>query len=192
MKHLTLLLTGLFLVLSAAGYSQKLEIVEGDLQAIDTATWVSCEFYYRGITIGEYITEELFLRANKAQPEYTGAYLAGRDSLNGRAFIAGYNSEADTSLPEMTGNTKDVPLHLIVKTVHWEPSTDLSTADELVLEYILLANPGRRLQHGRYYMRKVTGSQGKTHLENITAAYYQAGAAMARALKEYTWQPEED
>lgn len=192
MKHFTLPSLIILMLVSTVGFSQKLETVEGDLQAIDTAGRVSCEFYYRGITIGEFVTEELFLRANKAQPDYTRAYLSGRDSLNARAFLAGFKSEADSSLPELTGDDRQVPLHLIVKTVHWEPSADLSAADELVLEYILLANPGRRLQHGRYYMRKVIGIRGKTHLEKLTAAYFQAGVAMASALKEYTWQPEDD
>ena len=179
----------LLLVLPAIAGAQKLEIVESDLLPLDTAKAVSLEFYYRGITINDYPNEGLFLRANRGNEALTKAYLSARDSMNAKAFLEGYFSVADSTVPELQNDHKEIAMHLIVKTVHWQTSLDHSEPDYVVLEYILLANPGRRLQHGRYYMRKVIGQSSEDRVQNISSAYFSAGQAFARAIQNY--QPEE-
>lgn len=186
MNFLTLRVSSILLALSSIASAQKLEIVESDLVPLDTAKAVSVEFYYGGITINNYPNEELFLRANKGQEIITNSYLSARDSLNTHAFLLGYASQADTSLPELQSDNKQVSMHLIIKTVHWQTSFDNSHPDHVVLEYILVANPGRRLQHGRYYMRKVVGGGTKDRVENMTSAYYKAGQTFAKALKAFS------
>lgn len=189
MTNFTLRLSVIFLMFSGLLQAQKLEVVESDLLPLDTARAVSLEFYYRGITINDFPNETLFLRANRAYEDVTQAYLSARDSLNARAFLKGYASIADSTVPELQADNKDVAMHLIVKTVHWQTTLDNSEPDYVVLEYILMANPGRRLQHGRYYMRKVLGQASEDRVQNMSSAYFSAGQAFARAIQNY--QPEE-
>lgn len=189
MNYRAFMIAILLLVVPAITGAQKLEIVESDLLPLDTAKAVSLEFYYRGITINEYPNEGLFLRANRGNEAVTKAYLSARDSLNAKAFLQGYSSVADSTVPELQNDNKEVAMHLIVKTVHWQTTPDNSEPDYVVLEYILMANPGRRLQHGRYYMRKVLGQSSEDRVKNMSSAYFSAGQAFARAIQNY--QPEE-
>lgn len=183
MKRLTTLLFFVFGLTTVPG--QKLEIVEGDLTTLDTATIVSVEFYYAGMTINELPNAENFMRAFADNKKVISGFISARDSLNQLAFMEGYTSAATETIPELISDTKTTRFHLIVKSVHWTSSLDLSKPDEVVLEYILLDNPQRRLQQGRYYMRKVTGEQSTGIAENMSSAYYLAGKSLATTLLHY-------
>ena len=189
MRIFTLLTLLVVMLAGSFVHAQKLDIVESDLAPLDTATAVSLEFYYRGITINSYVNEEMFLRANRDDKDLVRTYMSSRDSLNEQAFMAGYQSMADEKLPEMQSNNKEAHLHMIVKTVHWQTTFDDSSPDHVVLEFILLNNPGRRLQHGRYYIRKVSGEPHGDQPKKMTSAYFKAGQVFAKALLNY--EPEE-
>ena len=124
MNYRALKILILLLVLPAIAGAQKLEIVESDLLPLDTAKAVSLEFYYGGITINDFPNEALFLRANRGNEAVTKAYLSARDSLNSKAFLQGYASVADSTVPELQNDNKEVAMHLIIKTVHWQTSLD--------------------------------------------------------------------
>lgn len=190
MKHLTTLL---LLVLAITFTSaQKLEIVEGDLTTLDTVTVVSVEFYYAGMTINNFPNAENFLRANAGDKELKMGFLSATDSLNEQAFLAGYSSTGKGQIPELVDDTKTTPFHLIIKSVHWTSALDMSAPDDIVLEFILLDNPQRRLQRGRYYMRKVSGDITENVEGNMSTAYYRAGQTLAATLKLYDPSSEEE
>ena len=167
-------------------------MVEGDLLVLDTASIVSTEFYYPGLRINDIPGIEDFNRAYADNKNLIQGFKAAMDSLNQQAFLEGYRSVAGEQMPEFVGDTKSTRFHLIIKSVHWKSSLDLSEPDVIRLEFILVDNPQRRLQQGRYYMKKVPGSITDSYEKTLSSAYFKAGAEFARALKDFEPSEEED
>ncbi len=168
-----------------AYYSQKLDVVEGSIETLDTASEVSIEFYYTRMMVNHYPNPDNFIRAYADNEEVVSAYLSARDSLNQRAFMAGYRSLKDTVKPVLINNTTSTRFHLLINSVHWSSNFDQSEPDEITLEFILLDNPQRRLQQSRYYMKKVKGSLAKDVGSNMASAYFAAGKLLAKSLQNH-------
>lgn len=177
------------LLVHKLGGAQKLELVEGSLTALDTTHQVSVEFYFKGMSIDKIPDQAHFFRAYRSKPEITKAFLSARDSLSAKAFKQGYASVVADSIPELVNDSRETPYHLIIKTVHWNSSIGGDEEDQLRMEYILMINPHRRIQEARYYMMEVKGMKSESLTESIASAYYNAGRALALALRNYETEP---